>query len=475
MGVAPLGPFLKGLRPDPGKRLICLTTHTHVDHIGAVHEFDERLVHQIEAPRLASPAPYALRPNGVSEAFRDLFRTFGHEELWPLLINALPHADDDIDGYVLRGVPATGLINNGDVIDLGARQRLSPRCYQRLARRIRMSVAGPGVVLRTDSRLTTFEKIPMTLTDANPNTKDRVLIGVALMLGFCLTAPLLDVAAKLASATVPVGQITAARFVVQCFLMAPFILIMRLSLRIPSGQRMALVARALLLLFATFCFIAAIRVMPLADALAIVFVAPFIVLLVGKFYLSEDVGPRRVGAALVGFVGVLFVIQPSFAAFGLVAFIPLGTAVAFAFYILLTRGLSRRMHPVALQFHTGLIAAMFCIPVLFIASGSGSDLFDPVWPSNIAWIWLLSAGFFATLSHIMMTYALSFAPSATLAPLQYFELPVATLFAYLVFNEFPNALSLVGIAVIIGAGLYMIHRERVAAKQLVTARAAPPV
>ncbi|MEP4199008.1 MAG: DMT family transporter [Aliishimia sp.] len=301
------------------------------------------------------------------------------------------------------------------------------------------------------------------MTDAT-FSNDRILTGVALMLGFCVTAPLLDVAAKLASTSVPVGQITAARFMVQCVLMAPFVWIMGLSLSVAKGQWPAVVIRALLLVFATFCFIAAIRVMPLADALAIVFVAPFIVLLVGKFYLGEEVGPRRVGAALVGFVGVLFVIQPSFAAFGAVAFIPLGTAVAFAFYIIITRGLSRRMHPVALQFHTGLIASLFCIPVLILAYGSGSDLLDPVWPSGIAWLWLLSAGFFATISHMMMTYALSFAPSATLAPLQYFELPVATFFGYLVFQDFPNTLSLIGIAIIIGAGLYMIHRERISAR-----------
>ena len=306
-------------------------------------------------------------------------------------------------------------------------------------------------------------------------SSDRILTGVALMLGFCLTAPLLDVAAKLASSSVPIGQITAARFLVQCVLMAPFLWVMGLSIKVARGQWLALVARALLLLFATFCFIAAIRVMPLADALAIVFVAPFIVLLVGKFSLGEDVGPRRVGAALVGFVGVLFVIQPSFAAFGAVALIPLGTAVAFAFYILATRGLSRQMHPVTLQFHTGLVASLFCLPVLVLAEGSGSNLFDSVWPTGIAWVWLFGVGFFATLSHMMMTYALSLAPSATLAPLQYFELPVATLLGYLVFSDFPNTLSLIGIAIIIGAGLYMIHRERVTARQLMSTRAAPPI
>jgi drug/metabolite transporter (DMT)-like permease len=315
----------------------------------------------------------------------------------------------------------------------------------------------------------------MTNAASSTSSTDQILTGVVLMLGFCLTAPLLDVAAKLASDSVPVGQITTARFVVQCVLMAPFIWIMGLSLRVARGQWLALVFRAVLLLVATFCFIAAIRVMPLADALAIVFVAPFIVLLVGKFYLGEDVGPRRVGAALVGFVGVLFVIQPSVAAFGAVALFPLGTAIAFAFYILVTRGLSRKIHPVTMQFYTGLIASVICVPMMMLAQGSGSELLDPVWPIGIAWLWLLGVGFFATLSHMMMTYALSLAPSATLAPLQYLELPVATLFGYLVFRDFPNTLSLVGIAIIMGAGLYMIRRERVTARKLITERAAPPI
>lgn len=315
------------------------------------------------------------------------------------------------------------------------------------------------------------------MTQISPTTvsTDRILAGVALMLGFCITAPLLDVAAKLASSSVPVGQITTARFVIQCVLMAPVVWLMGLSLRVARGLWLALVIRSGLLFISTFCFIAAIRVMPLADALAIVFVAPFIVLLVGKFYFGEDVGPRRVGAALVGFVGVLFVIQPSFSAFGAVALFPLGTAVGFAFYILVTRGLSRQVHPVSLQFYTGLFASVLCVPILIMAQGSGSVLLDPVWPEGIAWTWLFGVGFFATVSHMMMTYALSLAPSATLAPLQYLELPVATLLGYLVFGDFPNTLTLTGIAIIIGAGLYMIHRERVTARQLVTERAAPPI
>jgi len=315
------------------------------------------------------------------------------------------------------------------------------------------------------------------MTHAPPETAspDRILTGVVLMLGFCVTAPLLDVAAKLASSSVPVGQITAARFVVQCLLMAPVVWMMGLTLRVARGQLLALVLRAVFLLVSTFCFIAAIRVMPLADALAIAFIAPFIVLLIGKYYLGEDVGPRRVGAAIVGFIGVLFVIQPSFAAFGALSLFPLSTAVAFALYILVTRGLSRRVHPVTLQFHTGLFASLMCLPVLMLAEGTGSLLLDPVWPQDIAWLWLFGVGFFAALSHMMMTYALSLAPSATLAPMQYLELPMATLLGYLVFVDFPNRLSLAGIVIIIAAGLYMIHRERMTARTLHSAQVIPPI
>ncbi|WP_299739553.1 MBL fold metallo-hydrolase [uncultured Roseobacter sp.] len=119
MGVAPLRPFVDSLRPDPARPLICLSTHTHVDHIGAVHEFDTRLVHPIEADELAAPAPYSLRTDSISDAFRNLFLEAGYEPLWPLLINAVPAPDYDVDSYVLRGAPATGMVTEGDVIDLG--------------------------------------------------------------------------------------------------------------------------------------------------------------------------------------------------------------------------------------------------------------------------------------------------------------------------------------------------------------------
>ncbi|RWR32473.1 DMT family transporter [Sinirhodobacter populi] len=295
--------------------------------------------------------------------------------------------------------------------------------------------------------------------------QDRILPGIALMLGFCIIAPLIDVAAKLASQAVPVGTVTLARYLVQGLVMAPFIWILRLPLLPQSGTLRLSLARAFFSVLATYCFIAAVQVMPIADALAIAFVEPFVILFIGRFVLNEEVGGRRLAAAVVGFIGALFVIQPSFSRFGAVALFPLGTAVCFAGYILLTRSLSRRMHPVAMQFQTALLGAALCLPLLLIGTAAGIADISLAAPQGIFWIWCLCVGLASTVSHMLMTYALKFAPSTLLAPIHYFEMIAATLFGYLVFGDFPNRLTWIGIAIITGSGLYVIHRERIKAAQ----------
>ncbi len=303
------------------------------------------------------------------------------------------------------------------------------------------------------------------------NANDRPLLGVVLMLGFCTIAPLIDVASKLAGTGVSVGTITLGRFVVQALLMAPILAVMGLSFRLSGRALMLTLARAAVAVVSTWCFVAALRTMPLADALAIVFLEPFIILLIGRFVLGEQVGPRRIGAAVVGFLGSLLVIQPAFAAFGLVALLPLGTAVAFALYILITRALSAHAHPVAMQFHTALLAGLMCLPFSGLAALLGDPVLSLSMPSGIYWLWCFCVGLAATISHMSMTYALKFAPSATLAPLHYLEILPAVAFGYLVFGDFPNRITWAGIAIIVASGLYIIHRERLTARALSASRA----
>ncbi len=292
---------------------------------------------------------------------------------------------------------------------------------------------------------------------------DRVLPGIVLMLGFCITAPLIDVASKLAAQTLPVGQITTARFIVQAAIMLPLCLILRYPLTFPRAFLWQLVQRAFFLIASTYCFVAAVQVMPIADALAIAFVEPFILLILGRLLFQDEVGRRRIIACVVGFAGSLLVIQPSLAAFGLVALYPLGTAFSFAAYMLVTRSLSRRMHPIPMQLHTATVAAAICLPVMIMANGTGFPTLDPVYPVGVAWFWISGVGVASAIAHLMMTYALRMAPTSTLAPLHYLEIVSAVAFGYLVFSDFPNALTWLGTTVIVASGLFIIWRERVTA------------
>ncbi|MCB2129496.1 MAG: DMT family transporter [Rhodobacteraceae bacterium] len=305
----------------------------------------------------------------------------------------------------------------------------------------------------------------------NPN--DRILTGVALMIAFCVLAPLIDVSSKLAAQAVPVGVIVLGRGIVQAALMLPVVLILHESLRLSRRNLWLTSLRALFLVSSTYCFVAAVRVMPIADALAIAFVEPFVILLIGRLVFSEQVGPRRLAACAVGFAGSLLVIQPAFASFGAVALFPLGTALSFALYILVTRHLSREVHPVTMQFHTAFIAAILCLPFLALGTALGEPSLTFAAPEGIYWLWCFCVGLASAVSHMAMTYALKFAPSSTLAPLHYLEIVTAAALGYAVFGNFPNALTWAGIAVIVSSGLFVIHRERQLAREARLVTSAP--
>ncbi len=297
---------------------------------------------------------------------------------------------------------------------------------------------------------------------------DRIPLGIALMLAFCVLAPLLDAASKLATAAIPVGQITAARFVVQGVLMVPVAWVMGLHWGAPRRVLALVALRAVFLIASTYGFVAGVQVMPIADALAIVFVEPFILLVLGHLIFGDHIGPRRIIASVVGFCGSMLVIQPSIAAFGLVALYPLISAFAFAAYMLVTRAISSRIHPVMQQLHTSIFGAAICVPAMVLFDGSGIATLDPVMPQGIFWLWLFGVGFWAAASHMCMTLALKYAPASTLAPIHYLEIVTAVAIGYWIFGDFPNALTWAGIAIIVASGLYVIHRERATAAKAIS-------
>ena len=289
---------------------------------------------------------------------------------------------------------------------------------------------------------------------------NATLTGILLMASGAMIAPGIDVFAKLVPHEIPVAQVTAARFIMQSSILLPIAAFMAV-LHLPNRQEVVLhLLRATLIMVATGLFFTALRSMPIADAIAVFFVEPFILTLLGAVILKETVGPRRIIACLIGFVGALFVIRPSFANTGAVALLPLGTAACFAVYMILTRQMAQKMHPLAMQSYTAIAAVVLSVPVLCFADGSNIAGLDPAWPSAFAVQMMIGVGIMATLAHLLIGFAMAKAPASTLAPLQYLEIVTATIFGIALFSDVPTPTTLLGVAIIISSGLYILARER---------------
>ncbi|MCF2870140.1 DMT family transporter [Octadecabacter sp. G9-8] len=287
---------------------------------------------------------------------------------------------------------------------------------------------------------------------------DRPFLGILLMLGFCVLAPLGDAMAKLLGGQLSVGFLVFVRFSVQVLLLMPLVWLFKYPL--PSGARLIRLTgiRTVLHICGIGLMFSSLQYLDLADAIAIAFMMPFIMLLLGRVYLNEHVGPHRLTACAVGFIGTLLVVQPNFVAVGLPALLPLGVAVVFALFMLVTRQIAKDVDPIGLQALSGIMAvpivglaliAFPAIPVLAV---------HPI--PNGAWILLAILGCLGTVAHLLMTWSLRFAPSATLAPMQYLEIPIGTVIGFVIFKDLPNGLAALGICITVAAGLYIILRER---------------
>ncbi|MEX0316938.1 MAG: DMT family transporter [Ruegeria sp.] len=295
-------------------------------------------------------------------------------------------------------------------------------------------------------------------------THDRPVLGILLMLGFCVLAPMGDALAKLLGQTAPIGLLLLGRFAVQAAVLIPLIALTGRPWRMRGRVLRLTMIRTGLHIVGIGAMFTGLQYLPLADAVAIAFVMPFIMLLLGKYILGEEVGSRRLGACILGFIGTLMVIQPSFAEVGLPALWPLLVAVIFALFMLVTRQIAKETDPVGLQAVSGVMASAVLLPALLLGNRAGLDQLTLILPdARTTWL-LLAIGLLGTGAHLLMTWALRYAPSATLAPMQYLEIPIATLIGWIIFSDLPDGLAALGICITIAAGLYVILRERTSAR-----------
>jgi S-adenosylmethionine uptake transporter len=287
--------------------------------------------------------------------------------------------------------------------------------------------------------------------------KNSTASAMVMMIAAMLMLPGIDAIAKWLSGSVSSGQVTWSRFFFQIILMSPLLLKTRGPWFTPALALHA--ARGSLIAFATLFFFSGLAYLPLADAIAIFFIEPLLVTLLSALFFKEAIHWRRISAISIGFVGALIIIRPTFSEVGFAALYPVGAAFCFSFYIVLTRKLVRHEDPIRLQFFAGIFGCLVMSIALAYGTAQGVGILTAAWPTTDHWLLLGALGLIATVCHLLVVYAYRLASIGILAPFQYIEIIGATILGLVIFNEFPDTVTWVGVAIIVSSGMYVFHRE----------------
>lgn len=277
------------------------------------------------------------------------------------------------------------------------------------------------------------------------------LKGILLYIPAMAIVPLMDGIAKHLSTEMSVMQVSWARYFAHFAILLPIILIKHRPAQLIPSQPILQLVRGGLLLVSTVCFFWAISLMPLADALAIVFVSPLVVTALSPWLLGETVGLRRWSAVVVGFIGACIIIRPGPEMFSSGALLALAAGTLYALYLIATRRLAGSAPPMITLFYTALVGALLL-----------SLIVPFTWTTpNLEQIgWMASLGLIAAVGHFLVIKAFQMAPASLLAPYGYSEIVMATVVGYLIFGDFPDYWSWIGVSIVIASGIYVSIRER---------------
>jgi drug/metabolite transporter (DMT)-like permease len=275
--------------------------------------------------------------------------------------------------------------------------------------------------------------------------------GILTIMAAVAMFAVMDAVAKYLTRFYPVTTVLWARYAFHTLLLV-LVLGPRLGFAlVRTGRPVVQIVRGTLLAGASLCFVGALKYMPLAESSAISFVAPLLVTLMAVLVLKEKVGPARWIAVAGGFAGVLIIIRPGSAVFAWASVLPLGTAVLFSSYQILTRRVAGLESPFVSNFYSGLVGMLLfaiSLPYGWVLPQSAFDA------ALFALIGIISG-----LSHLTLIKAYDFAPASRLAPFSYTQLIWATLTGYVVFGDFPDRWSLIGMVVVMASGIYIATHQ----------------
>ena len=276
------------------------------------------------------------------------------------------------------------------------------------------------------------------------------LRGIALLCMALVFFSALDTIAKYLAADLPVLQIVWVRFLTHAvFMVAIFRPRRTLSCLVSANLRLQL-ARAVLLFSTTVFNFLAVRELQLSVTVSIMFTAPLLIAALSVPLLGEIVGARRWAAIVVGFIGVVLVTKPGFADFSWATVYSFAAAGCFALYAIATRMVARFDSALTTILYTPLAGVVVLAPAMpFIwVSPSGS----------LDWGLLIVTGALGGYGHYLMVLAHRIAPAALLAPFIYTQIVSMVFLGLIIFGDIPAVNTLIGAAIVIASGLYLLYR-----------------
>ena len=314
---------------------------------------------------------------------------------------------------------------------------------------------------------------------------NRPTLGILFILGGIFAISINDMLIKQLSGDYPLHEIVFFRALV-ALIFSMLVVWFEGGLRILKTDTPWLHAlRGLMIVIANMSFFAALASLPLADATALFFAAPLFITVLSIPLLGEKVGPMRMTAVLIGFVGVLIMQRPwadteTLNVPRIVFLLPVIAALTYALNQILTRRLGIKSKASALSLYVHV--SFLCVSVaFFFVAGDGrytAGQEDPaiqfllrawIWPpASDAWV-MLGMGANAAIIGYCLSQAYRLADAATIAPFEYVGLPLAVFWGWVIFAEFPVWEVWAGIALVIGSGLFVFLREH--QKSKVIARA----
>ena len=284
--------------------------------------------------------------------------------------------------------------------------------------------------------------------------KPQMLRGMLMVMSAVAIFSVVDVFSKYLTRSYPVALVVWARYAFHLLLVV-VVLGPRFGLDLVRTARPgAQIVRGLSLTVASLLFISALKYMPLAESTAIAFIAPLLVTLMSVFFLKEKVELARWVAVCCGFVGVLIIIRPGSNVFTWAVLLPVANAMAFATYQILTRRLAGLESAYVSIFYSGLVGTLVLSATLPYSWALPRNAFDAAAFAVL--------GMLAGIGHLILIKAYEYAPASRLAPFGYSQLIWVLIIGFVVFDDFPDYWSLLGIAILVASGIYTAMHQRIA-------------